>query len=135
MEQPAPEKELADRREYRGKCILLCAGDEARVSLLDAELEREGYDVLATHTMAELLANAQAEHPSAIALDVMLVSPTPFDAIHLLGREPCARDIPILVVGAEASVFRGWRSGVNLQLDEPFRLRNVVDWMRTVFRR
>ena len=82
-------------RKFR---VLLVDDDPSIIKTVGKRLEVEGFELLVAMDGDEAIAKAQAEHPDAIVLDLMLPKLNGFDVCATLKRTQRSMDIPVIAV-------------------------------------
>jgi CheY-like chemotaxis protein len=85
-----------------GKKILIVEDNLVNLELTQDLLELSGYRVLAATLAEDGIEIAKSEIPDLILMDIGLPGINGFDAIKLLKQEPATRDIPVVVLTADA---------------------------------
>ena len=101
------------------KKILAVDDEKHIVRLVQANLERAGYQVVTANDGKEALQKVAEENPDLVVLDVMMPYMDGFEVLQNLRRNPSTRDIPVVMLTAkaqDADVFKGWQSGVDCYL-------------------
>ncbi|HEX4196461.1 MAG TPA: CHASE3 domain-containing protein [Caulobacteraceae bacterium] len=107
--------------EANGPRLLVCEDDADVAEVLRQTLVRDGFSVDVVGSVADALAALSVSNPyRALVLDLVLPDGDGVALIQALRVMPGARDLPIVVVSAEAERGRDALAGVAL---------NVVDWM------
>ena len=104
--------------------ILIVDDDRTMVALLEAQLKREGYQVIATHSGEEALKLVQlhANQLDAILLDRMMPGMDGLSVMRHLKHDPLYRQIPVIMVTGSDSpdaVREGIDAGVFYYLTKP----------------
>jgi DNA-binding response OmpR family regulator len=124
------EKQVSDNNK------IVVIDDEPSVrEVVQAYLEKDGYNVFAAASGSEGLALAERIRPALIVLDLMLPD--------ISGEEICTEvrsrsDVPILMLTAKAGEeerIAGLASGADDYLVKPFSPRELVARVRAVLRR
>jgi PAS domain S-box-containing protein len=114
----APEAIVGDDS---GPRLLVCEDDADVAEVLRQTLRRDGFAVDVVGTVADALAALSISNPyRALLLDLVLPDGDGLGLIQALRVKPSTRELPIVVVSAEAERGREALGGVAL---------NVVDWM------
>ena len=103
--------------------VLVVDDDLVIQKLLQVNFEMEGYDVITAGDGEEGLAKAQAEHPDAIVLDVMMPKMDGLEVARRLKSDDATRAIPIILLSAkaqQADVQAGQATGADEYLTKPF---------------
>ncbi|MBW3536599.1 MAG: response regulator [Actinobacteria bacterium] len=103
--------------------VLVVDDDVVIQKLLQVNFEMEGYDVMTAGDGEEGLAKAQAEHPDAIVLDVMMPKMDGLEVARRLKSDDATRSIPIILLSAkaqQADVQAGQATGADEYLTKPF---------------
>lgn len=103
--------------------VLVVDDDVVIQKLLQVNFEMEGYDVMTAGDGEEGLAKAQAEHPDAIVLDVMMPKMDGLEVARRLKADDATRAIPIVLLSAkaqQADVQAGQATGADEYLTKPF---------------
>jgi len=115
---------------------LLVVDDEAQiVTALTRGLEREGYDVEASHTGLDAVALTAAGSPDLIVLDLNLPD---IDGIEVLRRVRAWSQVPVLVLsgdGEEQRKIAALDEGADDYLEKPFGLGELRARVRALLRR
>ena len=94
---------LALRPETTRRLTALVVDDEPRVAeVFDAYLQAGGLRVIRVTNGADALAEACAEQPDVIVLDLMMPHMSGFDVIQMIRTVPATRAIPIVVITAKS---------------------------------
>jgi two-component system alkaline phosphatase synthesis response regulator PhoP len=119
------------------KRILVVDDERAIVRLVEVNLLRQGYEVVAAYDGKEALEKVDSEHPDLIVLDVMMPYMDGFEVLQHLKKNPETRDIPVIMLTAkaqDADVFRGWQSGVDCYLTKPFNPMELIAFVKRIFK-
>lgn len=123
----------------KSKPLVLIVEDETDlVTLLEYNLGKEGYDVLAAEDGEEGLFLARQHQPDVLLLDWMLPRLSGLDMCRQLRKDRETRDIPILMLTAKAEEtdkVRGLDSGADDYIAKPFSPAELVARIRAVMRR
>ena len=120
--------------EYRAS-ILVVDDDHTLRDVLEYNLTREGYRVLAVADGAEAVRVAYAERPDLLILDIMLPGMNGFDVCRAVRKE---LTMPILMLSAregEIDKVVGLELGADDYLTKPFSLRELLARTRAMLRR
>src|SRR5688572_30910551 len=113
MPEAALALDPAGNRPSRGGCRILVADDERHiVRLIQVNLERYGYEVIAAFDGKEALETVDSERPNLIILDEMMPLMDGFEVLQNLKKDPNTRVIPVILLSSkdsDAEVFRGWQ--------------------------
>ena len=118
--------------------VLVVEDDEAIVSLLKYNLEKEGYLVRTTDDGEEALWMIEEDKPDIILLDWMLPGLTGVQICSRLRKNNETKHIPIIMLsakGEEMDKIEGLESGVDDYLVKPFSPRELIARINAVFRR
>ena len=106
-----------------GATVLVVDDDPVIQKLLQVNFEMEGYSVITAGDGEEGLARAQAEHPDAIVLDVMMPKMDGLEVARRLKGDPVTEGIPIILLSAkaqQADIQAGTATGAEEYLTKPF---------------
>ena len=81
-----------------GKTILIIDDDSNIRKMTSVRLEREGYRVLTASRGDEGLALAQAEHPDAILVDVVMPGMDGREVLRHLQADPAMQRVPVILL-------------------------------------
>ena len=122
-----------------GKPLVLVVEDEdALVTLLRYNLEREGFRIAQASDGEEALMLAREEAPDLVLLDWMLPLMSGIEVCRQLKRAPETRNTPIIMLTArreETDKVRGLDSGADDYITKPFSPAELIARMRAVLRR
>jgi DNA-binding response OmpR family regulator len=118
---------------------VLLVEDEANLrASLAFILEREGFEVIATSTGEEAIAQARTMPPDVVVLDINLPGIDGFETCERLRRDPQARGARIVMVTARAEVddvVRGFESRADDYVTKPFHPRVLLARIQALLRR
>ena len=106
-----------------GSTVLVVDDDPVIQKLLQVNFEMEGYSVITAGDGEEGLAKAQAEHPDAVVLDVMMPKMDGLEVARRLKGDPDTQSIPIILLSAkaqQADIQAGTATGAEDYLTKPF---------------
>ena len=119
------------------KKILAVDDEKNIVRLVQAVLERHGFQVITAYDGKEALEKIASEHPDLVILDVMMPYMDGFEVLQTMRRNAATREIPVIMLTAKSQdqdVFRGWQSGVDLYLTKPFNPTELVSFVKRIFK-
>ena len=115
---------------------ILLVDDERRIiEVLEAYLEREGYEIHSSDNGIDALKKAKSINPDLIILDLMLPDISGEEVCRLVRKES---DVPILMLtakSAEDDRIHGIVMGADDYLTKPFSPREVVVRVQAILRR
>ncbi|MEH7307148.1 response regulator transcription factor [Neobacillus drentensis] len=115
---------------------ILLVDDERRIiEVLEAYLEREGYEIHCADNGIDALKKVKALNPDLIILDLMLPDISGEEVCRLVRKES---DVPILMLtakSAEDDRINGIVMGADDYLTKPFSPREVVVRVQAILRR
>jgi DNA-binding response OmpR family regulator len=115
---------------------ILLVDDEKRIlEVLEAYLEREGYEIHCADNGIDALKKAKTINPDLIVLDLMLPDISGEEVCRLVRKES---DVPILMLtakSAEDDRINGIVMGADDYLTKPFSPREVVVRVQAILRR
>jgi CheY-like chemotaxis protein len=120
------------------RTILVVDDEEALRLLITMTLERESYRVVTAADGEEGLAVARSLRPDLVILDVGLPKIDGIEVCRRLRADPATRDLRIVMLSAwvraedHAAAFA---AGADDYLDKPFRPRDFIDYLATLFAR
>jgi DNA-binding response OmpR family regulator len=115
--------------------ILVVEDDTTLQETLVYNLERQGYEVVATDNGRSALSLARNEQPNLIILDIMLPGIDGFEVCRILRKEV---SIPILMLTArteEVDRVVGLEMGADDYLIKPFGMRELLARVKALLRR
>ncbi len=119
-----------------GKMRLLLVEDDASLrETLAAQLEREGFEVIAVGDGGEALELARTAQPDLIILDVMLPTLDGLSVCRILRKES---DVPILMLtarGGPVDRIVGLEVGADDYVAKPFHMGELIARVRALLRR
>jgi len=115
---------------------ILIVDDEKRIiEVLEAYLEREGYEIHSADNGIDALKKAKTIEPDLMILDLMLPDISGEEVCRLVRKES---DLPILMLtakSAEADRINGIVMGADDYVSKPFSPREVVVRVQAILRR
>ena len=112
--------------------VLLVEDEDSFVEALTVGLKREGFRVQTAHDGAEALELFDVVKPDLVLLDVMLPKISGVDVCRELRRRSTVPIIMVTAKGSEIDTVVGLEVGVDDYVTKPYRLRELVAWMRAV---
>ena len=115
--------------------VMVVEDDATLQEMLQFNLERQGYDVLAVGDGRLALRMAREEKPDLILLDVMLPGADGFEVCRTLRKE---MNVPILMLTArseEIDKIVGLELGADDYITKPFSMRELVARVKAHLRR
>jgi len=122
-----------------GNELVLVIEDEDDIrELVCYNLSKEGYRVVAVATGEEGIAAAEARHPAAVLLDLMLPGVDGLTVCRRIRSGSRIERIPIIILtakGEEADIVSGLNLGADDYITKPFSPRVLAARLRAVLRR
>jgi two-component system, OmpR family, response regulator VicR len=115
--------------------ILLADDDEMIVDVLQQQLEREGYAVIAVHDGMTALALARSRQPDLILLDVMMPRLQGWEVCREIRRESAVPILMLTARGEEMDRVLGLELGADDYIVKPFSFRELLARIRANLRR
>jgi two-component system OmpR family response regulator len=117
------------------KKILVVDDEKKIVEIIQAYLERDGYQVISAFDGKTALTLALSQHPDLIVLDLMLPEISGWDVCRMIRKES---DVPIIMLTARDEVtdkIVGLEMGADDYVTKPFDPKELVSRVRAVLRR
>ena len=118
--------------------VLVIEDDDALATLVQYNLEKEGYDVAVAGDGEEGLVQIDERLPDLVILDWMLPKVSGIEVCRRLRSRPETRNIPIIMLtarGEESDRVRGLDTGADDYLTKPFSVPELAARIRAVLRR
>lgn len=118
--------------------ILIIEDEDAIVTLLRYNLEREGYEVTVARDGEEGLAAINERRPDLAVIDWMLPYISGLELCRQIRRRGDTRNLPVIMLtarGEEADRVRGLDAGADDYVAKPFSVTEFVARVRAVMRR
>jgi two-component system phosphate regulon response regulator PhoB len=118
--------------------ILVVEDERSLVEILSANLEREGFDVVAAFDGQEGLRQAQLKLPDLVVLDLMLPLKGGLDVCRELKMGARTREIPIIMVTAkaeESDQLVGFATGADDYVTKPYSVKILIQRIKKELRR
>lgn len=118
--------------------ILVIEDDDAIATLIQYNLEKEGYDVAVAGDGEEGLVQSDERQPDLVVLDWMLPKVSGIEVCRRLRGRPETRNVPIIMLtarGEESDRVRGLDTGADDYLTKPFSVPELNARIRAVLRR
>ena len=118
--------------------VLIVEDEEAIVTMLRYNLEKEGYTVYSTDDGEEAITMVKEHRPDIIVLDWMLPSMSGIEVCEALRRNNETKGIPIIMLsarGEEGDRIQGLDAGADDYMVKPFSPSELNARIRAVFRR
>ena len=118
--------------------ILVVEDEDALATLLQYNLDKEGYQVAVACDGEEALVLASERQPDLVLLDWMLPKVSGIEVCRRLRARPETRNVPILMLtarGEESDRVRGLDTGADDYIIKPFSMTELSARIRAVLRR
>ena len=118
--------------------ILVVEDEDALSTLLQYNLEKEGYDVAVAMDGEEALTQVSERLPDLVVLDWMLPKVSGIEVCRRLRQRTETRNIPIIMLtarGEESDRIRGLDTGADDYIIKPFAMSELSARIRAVLRR
>lgn len=118
--------------------ILIVEDEEHIQELLRFNLQNNGYEVLLASDGLQGLAEARAQKPDLILLDLMLPKMDGLDVCRAVKSDPLMAAMPIIMLtakGSETDKVLGLELGADDYLTKPFSIRELMARIKAVLRR
>ena len=118
--------------------ILVVEDEDALATLLQYNLEKEGYEVLVAGDGEEALVSVDEKLPDLIVLDWMLPKISGIEVCRRLRQRPETRNVPIIMLtarGEESDRIRGLDTGADDYVVKPVSMSELAARARAVLRR
>ena len=118
--------------------ILVVEDEDALATLLQYNLEKEGYQVLVASDGEEALVSVDEKLPDLIILDWMLPKISGIEVCRRLRQRPETRNAPIIMLtarGEESDRIRGLDTGADDYVVKPVSMSELAARVRAVMRR
>ena len=118
--------------------LLVVEDEQALVTMLRYNLEREGFEVSEAADGEEALLRIAEDKPDLVLLDWMLPLVSGLEVCRRLRRSPQTRTLPVILLtarGEEADRVRGLENGADDYVVKPFSPSELVARVRALIRR
>jgi two-component system phosphate regulon response regulator PhoB len=118
--------------------VLVIEDEDALSTLLQYNLEKEGYRVAVAGDGEEAMLQVDEKVPDLILLDWMLPKVSGIEVCRRLRGRAETRNVPIIMLtarGEESDRVRGLDTGADDYLTKPFSMTELIARMRAVLRR
>lgn len=118
--------------------VLIVEDETALTTLLQYNLEKEGYRVLETADGEEAMMLVDEQQPDLVLLDWMLPQVSGIELCRRLRGRAETRNMPIIMLtarGEEADRVRGLDTGADDYITKPFSMTELLARIRAVLRR
>ena len=109
--------------------ILVAEDDPDIFHLVQFRLRHAGHEVTNAPNGIETLAQARAERPDLLLLDVMMPLCDGFQVLTELRADPAMQGLPIIMLtthGQEAAIVKGIQGGANDYIVKPFSFPELL---------
>ncbi|RZJ17139.1 MAG: phosphate regulon transcriptional regulatory protein PhoB [Brevundimonas sp.] len=118
--------------------VLVMEDEDALATLLQYNLEKEGYHVVVAADGEEGLVQIDERLPDLIVLDWMLPKVSGIEVCRRVRGRPETRNLPIIMLtarGEETDRVRGLDTGADDYMTKPFSMTELIARIRAVLRR
>lgn len=115
--------------------VLVVEDDPQSLEILSRRLQRKGFQVRTAKSGTEAIAEATADPPHAMTLDIRLPDVDGLEVIAALQEQPDTRDIPIILVtgNVDSHLKNDYRSiGARYFIRKPYDPRLLVQLLNAV---
>src|SRR3990172_6824524 len=116
---------------------ILVVDDDADIRMvLRTNLEEEGFAVIEADGGAAAIAGVEENTPDLVILDVMMPEVDGYEVLAELRSKPEYENLPVVLLTArrqESDVWEGWSSGADYYMTKPFKMNELVRFVRYVF--
>ena len=118
--------------------ILVVEDEDALATLLQYNLEKEGYRVSVAEDGEEALARVEESPPDLVILDWMLPKVSGIEVCRRIRARSESRNLPVIMLtarGEESDRIRGLDTGADDYVAKPFSMTELTARVRAVLRR
>lgn len=118
--------------------VMIVEDEEALATLLQYNLEKEGYDVISATDGEEAGLLLRENQPDLLLLDWMLPGVSGIELCRRLRGRPETRNLPVIMItarGEESDRIRGLDTGADDYITKPFSTSELLARIRAVMRR
>ena len=118
--------------------VLVVEDEDALATLLQYNLEKEGYEVRLAPDGEEALVAVDEQAPDLVVLDWMLPKVSGVEVCRRIRSRPATRNLPVIMLTAraeESDRIRGLDTGADDYLTKPFSMAELAARIRAVLRR
>ena len=118
--------------------VLVVEDEDALATLLQYNLDKEGYDIALATDGEEALMMVDERLPDLVVLDWMLPKVSGIEVCRRLRSRPETRNVPIIILtarGEETDRIRGLDTGADDYVVKPFSMSELTARIRAVLRR
>ena len=120
------------------KKILIVEDEFDILKLIEFNLKKEGFDVIAVSDGESAIKEVRSNKPDLILLDLMLPGISGLDVCHLIQKDEGLSQIPILMLtakGEESDVVKGLEAGADDYVIKPFSVKVLLARIKALLRR
>ena len=118
--------------------ILVAEDEQDILELIDFSLGLADHETVLVTDGAEAVAEAKAEKPDLILLDVRMPRMSGYEACRRLKRDPSTEEIPVVFLsakGQEKEIEQGLDAGALDYIVKPFAPDQLVDQVKEILQR
>lgn len=120
------------------RTVLVADDEKDIIDLVEYNLTREGFSVLAAYNGLEALEIARKKRPDIVILDWMMPEMDGLETCRRLRQHPDTENIPIIMLTAKSDTLDkvlGLEMGADDYLTKPFHIRELLARVRAILRR
>ena len=113
--------------------VLVVDDDPNVVEVIAANLEAEGYTVETAADGNQAWNLLTTSPPDVVLLDWMLPGRSGIDLLAELRADAETHELPVVLLSAKArdeEIWAGWQAGANYYLTKPFRLEQLLYYLK-----
>lgn len=116
--------------------ILVADAEEHIALLVQANLTRQGFDVIRAHTAEDTREKIATEKPDGVILGDFSTDSTNFELLKELRQNPETEPLFVMILSKkdqDKDIFEGNRLGADIYLTKPFNPQEVVKYAKCRF--
>ena len=120
------------------KKILIVEDEFDILKLIEFNLKKEGFDVIAVSDGESAIKEVRSNKPDLILLDLMLPGIQGLDVCRIIKSNQETKETPIIMVtamGQEEDIVKGLETGADDYITKPFSIKVLIDRVNAFLKR